>query len=118
MDILSGKYNGLQTLVRKKNNLAVWVPCAANSLNLVVQDAAGCGLNAVRFFYFLEELYVYFTAATHRYQVLTECLKKTSTSKPIFVLKRTTTPRWSCREDAIKALFQGYNEIKKALLQL
>lgn len=41
---MSGKYNGLQTLVIEKNDLAVWVPCAGHSLNLVVQSAAGCCL--------------------------------------------------------------------------
>lgn len=39
---MSGKYNGLQALVLAENNLALWVPCAGHSLNLVVQAAAEC----------------------------------------------------------------------------
>lgn len=115
---MSGKYNGLQALVLAENKLAVWVPCAGHSLNLVVQAAAECCLGAVSFFAFLEELYVYFTASTNRYKVLTDCLKKADADKPILVPKRTTTTRWSCRADATKALLRGYREIKNALFEI
>lgn len=66
----------------------------------------------------MEELYVYFTASTNRYKVLTDCLKKAETDKPILVPKRTTTTRWSCRADATKALLRGYKEIKNALFEI
>lgn len=72
---MSGKYNGLQALVLAENKLAVWVPCVGHSLNLVVKDSAESCLSAVSFFDFLEEIYVYFTASTNRYEVLTKCLK-------------------------------------------
>ncbi|XP_068216216.1 uncharacterized protein [Palaemon carinicauda] len=36
---MSGRYNGLQDKVRKKNNLASWIPCTAHSLNLVGKNA-------------------------------------------------------------------------------
>ncbi|KAJ8885019.1 hypothetical protein PR048_011215 [Dryococelus australis] len=39
---MSGKNNGLQTLVLAENSLAVWVTCAGHSLNLVVQAATKC----------------------------------------------------------------------------
>ncbi|XP_025207089.1 uncharacterized protein LOC112602935 [Melanaphis sacchari] len=109
---MSGKYNSLQALVLAENNLALWVPCAGHSLNLVVQAAAECCLSAVSFFDFLEELYVYFTASTNRYKVLTDCLKRTETKNPILIPKRTKTTRWSCKADATKALLRGYKEIK------
>ena len=114
---MSGKYNGLQALVLKENNLAIWVPCAGHTLNLVVQAAAGCCLSAVSFFDFLEELFVYFTASTNRYKILTDCLKKAETDNRILVPKRTT-PQWSCRADATKALRRGYKEIKNALVEI
>lgn len=115
---MSGKYNGIQALVLAENNLALWVPCAGHSLNLVVQAAAECCLSAVSFFDFLEELYVYFTASTNRYKVLTDCLKRTETKNPILIPKRTKTTRWSCRADATKALLRGYKEIKNVLLEI
>lgn len=115
---MSGKYNGLQALVLEENRLAAWIPCAGHSLNLVLQAAAGCCLNAVSFFDFLEEIFVYFTASTNRYQTLTESLKRAETEKNILVPKRTTTTRWSCRADATKALLRGYQEIKQTLVKM
>lgn len=72
---MSEKYIGLQLLVLKENNLAVWVPCFGYSLILVGQSAAQCCLSAIKFFYFSEE-YVFFTALTNRYHVLVISLKK------------------------------------------
>ena len=81
-----------------------WVPCAGHSLNLVGQAAAECCVSVVRFFDCLEELYVYVTGLTHRYQVLTKSLKKADHCKLILVPKRTTTTSWSCRADTTKTL--------------
>lgn len=39
---MSGKYGGLQALIRGKNKLTDWVPCFANSLNLVGHCAVDC----------------------------------------------------------------------------
>lgn len=115
---MSGKYNRLQALVLEENSLAVWIPCAGHSLNLVLQAAAGCCLNPVNFFEFLEEIFVYFTASTNRYQTLTECLKQAETEINVLVSKRTTRTRWSCRADATKALLRGYKEIMQALVKI
>lgn len=71
---MSGKYIGLQVLVLAENNLAVWVPCTGHSLNFVVQAAAEFCLSAAIYFDILEELYVYFTASSIRYETLTTCL--------------------------------------------
>lgn len=115
---MSGKYNGLQALVKEENNLAVWIPCAGHSLNLVLQAAAGCCLKAVSFFDFLEELFVFFTASSNKFKILTESLNRADSEKCILVLKRISTTRWSCRADATKALLGGYKEIKKALFDI
>jgi len=112
---MSGKYNGLQALVLEENDVAAWVPCAAHSLNLVVQFAASCCLWAITYFDFLEELYVFFTSSTNRYDILCGCLLEEKTDKPIVVPKRTTTTRWACRADATKALLRGYKGIINAL---
>jgi len=37
---MSGKYKGVKTRIMQINNLAVYVPCNAHSLNLVGNDAA------------------------------------------------------------------------------
>lgn len=77
---------------------------------MVGQAAAECCPAAVEFFGALEEIYVFFTASTHRYEVLTQL----SVSVP----KRINTTRWSCRADATKALSQGYLQFIEALDQI
>ena len=67
---MSGKYNGMQAIIRQHCELAEYVPCAAHSLNLVGQSAAGrCQLD-VGFFDFLQRLYSFFAASMYRWKVL------------------------------------------------
>jgi len=110
---MSGKYNGLQALVLQKNPHALWVPCAGHSLNLVGKTAAESCTSAVSFFDFLQQLYVFFTASTHRYDVLTSKLR--SADKVLYVPKKLSETRWSCRADATRALACGFGQIKEAL---
>ena len=83
---------------------------SGHSLNLVGQASAECSPAAVEYFGVLEEIYVFFTSSTHRYEVLTQL----SNSVP----KRINTTRWSCRADATKALSKGYMEFIEALNQI
>ena len=69
---ISGKYNGMQAIIRLHCELADYVPCAAHSLNLVGQSAAGYCQLAVGFFDFLQRLYTFFAASTHRRKVLND----------------------------------------------
>ena len=110
---MSGWYNGLQAKVVAKNNLAAWIPCAGHSLNIVVKAAAECCTAAVSFFDILECVYVFFTASTHRYEVLSNAHK--SADRSVCVPKRINTTRWSCRADVSKTFVQGYTEINNAL---
>ena len=90
---ISHEYNGLHAKVAAKNNLAAWIPCAGHSLNLVVKAAAECCTAAVSFFDILECVYVFFTASTHRYEVLSNALK--SADRSVCVPKRINTDRES-----------------------
>ncbi|CAG9831899.1 unnamed protein product [Diabrotica balteata] len=47
---MSGKYSGLQAHIQIYNDLALFTPCAAHSLNMVVHNAADCCLEATSFF--------------------------------------------------------------------
>lgn len=63
---MAGIYNGLQSKIRQKNDLAYFVPCGAHSLNLVGNAAADCCLEATSFFLFVQEIYNFFSASTLR----------------------------------------------------
>ena len=67
---MSGKYNGLQVCIREKNELAFYVPCTGHSLNLVEERSVDECLSATNFFGILQQLYTFFSASTHRWDIL------------------------------------------------
>ena len=61
-------------------------------LNFVGQASAECCQTAVAFFDFLEAIYVFFTASTDRYEILTFSLKTVESGR-VTVPKRVSTTR-------------------------
>jgi len=53
---MSGKYKGMQTIIRGKSSNAVFVPCSDHSLNLVGQAAVDCCRDVVAFFDFVQQV--------------------------------------------------------------
>ena len=93
--VMSGKYNGLQALIRRANYLALWIPCFAHSLNLIGTAVMACSNETKKFFDFLENLYVFFTGSSDRFDLLTDKLKESYTGSDyrILVPKRVSTTR-------------------------
>lgn len=73
---MSGQFKGVQSYVKNKNPLAVFVPCTAHSLNLVGVNSVNCCTEAVNFFDFVQQLYNFFSGSTHRWKILIDILKK------------------------------------------
>ena len=67
---MPGKYRSLQARISEVNPLAVYVPCSAHSFNLVGSCAAECCVNAISFFGFVQTLFNFFSASTHRWSIL------------------------------------------------
>lgn len=111
---MSGTYEGLQAYVKKKCDLAIYVPCTAHSLNLVGVHSVNCCLEAVNFFGFLQSLYNFFSSATHRWNILTTSIEK-SDSNRLLVLKSLSDTRWSCHTESCKALINNYTKIIEVL---
>uniref|UniRef100_H2ZHP2 TTF-type domain-containing protein n=1 Tax=Ciona savignyi TaxID=51511 RepID=H2ZHP2_CIOSA len=65
---MSGKYKGVQAIIRERCSVAYYIPCTAHSLNLIGKCAAECCPNAVEFFNLLQNLYSWFVSSTHRWQ--------------------------------------------------
>lgn len=109
---MSGAYTGLQARIIKLNALAVWVPCAAHSLNLVGTCAAESCKAAESFFSLLQRIYNFFSSSTHRWEILTNHLKFRQS-----VVKSLSLTRWSARGEACNALASAYPEIVSALME-
>lgn len=80
-------------------------------MNLVLNDSANCCLDAVIFFNIIQEVYVFFSASTHRWDVLLKHIKNL-TVKPLSIT------RWESRLDAVQAIRFQVKEIYSALLEI
>lgn len=108
---MSGMYSGLQARIKEACIHAVYIPCAAHSLNLFGECAASCCTQANDFFYFLQNTYTFFSSSTNRWNLLNECVSKSER----LTVKRLSDTRWSGRHDACLSLSRNWNEIIKAL---
>ncbi|XP_037047203.1 uncharacterized protein LOC119081987 [Bradysia coprophila] len=121
---MSGIYQGVQTRIIGMNPLAVYVPCSAHSLNLVLEHAAAGTQEIVRFFMFIQNIYVFFSKSTRR-DILNNHLKidlekrkqKDPKIRQLFP-KRLSDTRWSARDDACRALKTGYAAFPAALMEI
>lgn len=66
---MSGKYVGLQSKVLEDKNLVFRILCA-HSLNLVGEAAVVWSIAAVKFYDFIEQLFVFYTVSTKLYELL------------------------------------------------
>ena len=108
---MSKNYKGMLAIIKKCNHQAKYISCVAHSLNLVEKCAAECCQSAVRFFMLVQELYVFFSASTHRWNLLTDALKplQCPTIKPL------SDTRWEAGYDALHALRKGYQVVLQDL---
>ncbi|GFV35035.1 zinc finger MYM-type protein 1 [Trichonephila clavipes] len=102
---MSGRYNGVQALLKEKNKFANYVPCAAHSLNLVGAESVKVATEIVNFFGLVQQIYVFFSASTHKWELLNREIKLKCT------VKRLNQTRWSCHYDAVEALKDNYDNI-------
>lgn len=116
---MSGIYKGVQIRIIGMNPLAVYVPCSAHSLNLVLEHAAGGTPEITRFFMFIQNVYVFFSKSTRRWDIMCDHLKmdlqKRKEKDPkarMLNLKRLCDTRWSARDDATRALKTAYGGLR------
>jgi len=106
---MSGAYSGLQARLQELCKLAIFIPCAGHSLNLVGTKAAECVMTATSYFQLLQKLYTFFAGSTNRWEILKQALGQ------CHVVKSLSDTRWSARADAVYALQNSYNNILSAL---
>jgi len=89
---------------------ALFIPCAAHSLNLVGVNAAERVLAAKLALGQIQNIFLYFHGSTSRWQVLE--------SKLSLMLKGQSSTRWSSRSDSVKALSSQYWDVIEALIEI
>ncbi|XP_042212039.1 zinc finger MYM-type protein 1-like [Homarus americanus] len=108
---MKGKENGVQRRILDINPRALFVPCSAHSLNLVVNDAGKCCLEATAFFNLVQHVYVYFSASTRRWEVLKRHV-------PSMTVKPLSDTRWESHINALKSLRYQLGNIVDALIEI
>ncbi|XP_043484549.1 zinc finger MYM-type protein 1-like [Leptopilina heterotoma] len=104
---MSGKYHGLQARIKNLSPTAFYVPCTNHSLNLVLNFACESCLQVVIYFDFVQKIFTFFSASTHRWNILKENCKT--------VPKQLSNTRWSARHDAVSVLKKEYGLIQDVL---
>lgn len=113
---MSGVYNGLQAKIKTKSPLALFIPCAAHSLNLVGLAAAESCEEACTFFMLLQEIYVFFTCSTKRWECLTSVMEESYQNNK--TIKKLCPTRWSARDDACQSLRESWEQVNTALMKI
>ncbi|CAH0390034.1 unnamed protein product [Bemisia tabaci] len=107
---MSGKIKGVQARILEKNELALFSPCGAHSLNRSGLNAAKLCPEVLKYFGNLECLYVVFSGSPSRWEILLEEIPLS--------LKRMPETRWSERKEAVVPLARHYPGVLKALDRL
>ena len=93
---MAGIHSGVQQRIKYVNSKAEFVACNNHSLNLACMNAAGQSVNSMTFFAAVEKIFTFFSASTHRWDILKKFV-------PITV-KRVVETRWSAKNDAVHAI--------------
>ncbi|XP_060865965.1 zinc finger MYM-type protein 1-like [Metopolophium dirhodum] len=107
---MSGKYKGVKTRIMQINNLAVYVPCNAHSLNLVGDDAAKVCVRMITFFDTVQQIFIFFSSSTSRWTTLMKCIN--------ISLKCTSATRWSAKQDSVSALKRNLKNVYNVLKEM
>uniref|UniRef100_A0A672Y3A4 TTF-type domain-containing protein n=1 Tax=Sphaeramia orbicularis TaxID=375764 RepID=A0A672Y3A4_9TELE len=107
---LKGKRKGVQTRLLKINPRALYVPCGAHTVNLMVADAAKSSTDATGYFGYLQKLFTLFSTSTQRWSILRKHLNTT--------LRSWSDTRWESRISSVKAVRYQAAEVRDALLEV
>ncbi|XP_060862570.1 zinc finger MYM-type protein 1-like [Metopolophium dirhodum] len=96
---MAGQFKGAQTIIRSKHPKALYVHCAAHSLNLAVSSA--CNMQSMRNCLGIIEKYYCFFNFPKRNNELLEVINNDDWEPKVKTLKRLCMTRWVQRYDAI-----------------
>ncbi|KAL4104378.1 hypothetical protein QTP88_019679 [Uroleucon formosanum] len=107
-NVMSGKFNGVQSKIKTKFPHATFTHCMAHRINLVVVDMCKIVKETSSFFNTIECIYVHFSHPSKNRQ-LTDLQK--SLGLKIKTFGRISNTRWNCRYKNCEALKQCFRSI-------
>lgn len=110
---MAGQFKGVQTLVQSKYPKALYVHCAAHSLNLAVSTASG--IKPIRnCLGIIEKAYTFFNTPK-RNSVLLHVIENSDNEPSTKQLKRLCATRWIQRYDSVKDFSELFPFVLSAL---
>ncbi|XP_011407856.1 PREDICTED: uncharacterized protein LOC105315057 [Amphimedon queenslandica] len=88
------------------------------SADKLIVEATSSNQYARKFFGILQNLYCFLEASPHRHAKLQSIILQVISKPRIKSIKKLSDTRWSCRSDAILAVFENYIAIVKALEEI
>lgn len=110
---MAGRFKGAQTIIRSKHPKALYVHCAAHSLNLAVSSA--CNIPSIRNCLGIVEKYYCFFNFPKRNHELLEVINNGDWQPNVKSLKRLCMTRWVQRYDAINDFIELFPCVVTAL---
>lgn len=110
---MAGQFKGAQTIIRSKHPKALYVHCAAHSLNLAVSSA--CNMQSIRNCLGIIEKYYCFFNFPKRNNELLEVINNGDWEPKVKTLKRLCMTRWVQRYDAINDFIELFPCVTTAL---
>ncbi len=109
---MAGINKGVQNRITSVQKTAKFISCAAHSLNLSGVHAASVSTDMVNFFGIVQQIYVFFSGSTTRWNLLTSHF----TSK--LKLKTHADTRWASKYNAVHALLIQFEHVFNTLKQI
>jgi len=112
---MQGKYNGLQTKVRKINPQAVFIWYHAHRLDLIITSAVGTCSTTVNLFGNLEKLFVFISCSKKQNSIYHKKQELRYPNSHIRSIKKVETTRWMSQAFALDTVLKTLESILDTL---
>lgn len=113
---MSGQFNGVQAVIRRNYPKAIYVHCAAHSLNLAISKA--CEIQQIRnCLSTIEKLYDFFNTPK-RQNVLLKNIDESDNNPSAKTLKRLCATRWTSKYEAVQDFLELLDYVAESLEEI
>lgn len=110
---MSGQFNGVQAIIRRNYPKAIYVHCAAHSLNLAISKS--CEIPQIRnCLNTIEKLYDFFNTPK-RQNVLLKKIDESDNNPSSKTLKRLCATRWTSKYEAVQDFLELFGYVAESL---
>lgn len=110
---MSGKFNGVQAFIRRRCPKAIYIHCAAHSLNLAISKA--CEVPQIRnCLGVMERLYDFFNTPKRK-NILLKKIEESDENPSAKTIKRLCATRWISKYEAVQDFVELYTYVVESL---